>query len=273
MAQLATVATFGFGDFDPPVILDLFRRMGCTHAQFYRNEDNPPCMQEVPAIISNAGLIIDSIHGVFGDKYDPSAPDDAARKAAVEVYRREGELALELGGPMVVVHPAPMLPPTRKVPDGERARREAPLLRSMRELAEIGRRQGVVYLFENLTGQALIGHDPLRLAQWIRQINSPNLRMCFDTGHARLTGQVASSIQACKDVIAYLHVHDNDGVNDSHLMPGDGVIDWPSVGMAISGGKLSCSAMLEVFYLQDKLQTYLNAGFLKNIKPWLGVAS
>jgi sugar phosphate isomerase/epimerase len=271
MAQLATVATFGFPDFDPPVILDLFRRLGCTRAQFYRNEDNPPVEQDVLRICRDAGLVIDSIHGVFGDKYDPSSPDPALRQAAVDVYRREGELALRLGGPMVVVHPAPMLPPTRDVPPEDRALRVAPLLQSMRDLADIGRRLGVVYLFENLTPKALIGQDPRQLADLIRQVASDHLRMCFDTGHAQLTGSVAPSISACSDVIAYMHVHDNDGREDSHLMPGDGVMNWNSVGHAISDADLRCSAMLEVFYLRDKLAEYLKPPFPDRLKQWLAI--
>ena len=110
MASLSTVAAFGFGDFDPPQMLELYRRLGCTSCQFYRNEANPPAVADVRRITADAGLAVDSIHGVFGEAYDPSSLDESHRRQTVEVYRREAELAAELGGPMVVVHPAAPVP-------------------------------------------------------------------------------------------------------------------------------------------------------------------
>ena len=57
------------------------------------------------------------------------------RKFAMETYRAEAGIAAELGGPMVVVHPSPLLleKPTDLKARGEH---EAPLRRSMEELAQ-----------------------------------------------------------------------------------------------------------------------------------------
>ena len=37
-----------------------------------------------------------------------------------------------------------------------------------------------------------------------------------------------------KDKLVTLHVHDNDGVNDLHRFPFDGVINWESFAKALS---------------------------------------
>lgn len=270
MPRLATVAAFGFDDFDPPQTLALYRRLGCRSSQFYRNEDNPPTPADAIAICNEAGVPIDSIHGVFGVAYDPSQPDEQARRQTLDTYRREGELALGLGGPMVVVHPSPMVDGKRKPTPAERAERVAPLQRSMEELARIGEQQGIVYLIENLPGTFWIGDSPADLAGWIRQIDSPHVRMCFDTGHALISGTL-DQLPDVADTIGYLHLHDNDGFKDNHLMPGDGAIDWPALGRALAGSDLDLPLMLEVFYLADKLTGCVDAGLADRFADWFAL--
>ncbi len=271
MARLSTVAAFGFDDFDPPRTLSLYRRLGCTSCQFYRNESNPPTVDHAVAVTRDVGLPIDSIHGVFGPSYDPSHPDEQVRQNAVNVYRREGELAAELGGPMVVVHPAPISPEALPITPAQRNRRIAPLRKSMEELARAGENLGVTYLWENIPNNYFIGNDPIQLADLLRQTGSPHARMCFDTGHALMTGTVADRLAACADVIGYMHVHDNDGKEDSHFMPGDGVIAWEPVRDALRAAKLDVAAMLEVFYLDDKLSACVDSDLPRKLADWLDV--
>jgi sugar phosphate isomerase/epimerase len=270
MPPLATVLTFGFPDFHPPAILSLYRRAGCTVGQFYRNPNNQPALQDVKSICGDAGLAIDSIHGVFGDAYDPSSPDESVRRFAIDTYREEAAVALELGGPMVVVHPSPLL---AMAPEdlNEAAEHEAPLRRSLEDLARAGEELGVVYLIENLPPNTWIGSDSIALGAMVRDIDSPHLRMCFDVGHAYINGAIANQLAGCADVIEYLHIHDNDGQEDSHLMPGDGHIDWSSVGENITRHAMNSPMMLEVFYLADRLESELSDGLGSRLADWLRI--
>ena len=272
MPQLTTTAAFGFADFDPPVILSLYQQLGCVSCQFYRNEANPPTVGEAIEVTGELGLAIDSIHGVFGPKYDPSSESESERRAVVDVYRREGELALELGGPMVVVHPAAPAPDSAAVSETERASREGPLIRSMEELARIGEELGVVYLMENIPANYWCGEDPVKLAGWIRRIDSPWLRMCFDTGHALMTGTIDDRLVEVMDVVDYLHIHDNDAVTDSHLMPGDGKTDWQSLGRTILDHGIHQPLMLEVFYLEDHLRRLVAEGLGQRFDGWFDLS-
>lgn len=267
MPRLATVAAFGFDDFHPPQTLALYQRMGCRTSQFYRNEANPPAVDEAVGVCNDAGLPIDSIHGVFGNAYDPSSPDEDSRRKTVDVYKREGELALALGGPMVVVHPSPMTPDTREPTTAERQARLAPLMRSMEELARAGEDHGVVYLMENLPATFWIGHEPAVLAGWVREIDSPYLRMCFDTGHALITGTL-DQLGDAADVIEYMHLHDNDRTQDNHLMPGDGVTEWRALGEEVLAHNLHVPLMLEVFYLADQLAASVDGPLPDQMTEW-----
>ena len=51
-------------------------------------------------IAADAGVPFDSMHGLFGPQYDPASPVESTRKFAVETYKAEGELSLQLGGPV-----------------------------------------------------------------------------------------------------------------------------------------------------------------------------
>jgi sugar phosphate isomerase/epimerase len=260
MPELATVAAFGFPDFHPPVILDLYRRLGCTSSQFYRNTANPPAEADAMAICRDAGVPITSLHGVFGSDIDPSSPDEPLRRRSVDRYIGEGELALRLGASSVVVHPSPLTPGSKHMSDGDRSTRRSRLSRSMEELADMGERIGV-------------GHDVADMARMIRAIDHPRLRMCLDMGHAFITDDLPARLTDCRDVITYLHVHDNDGTIDSHQMPGDGTTDWAKVAAALDSYDANVPAMLEVFYLRDKLAEMADAGLGAKLRQWLAITS
>jgi sugar phosphate isomerase/epimerase len=53
-----------------------------------------------------------------------------------------------------------------------------------------------------------------------------DLKVCFDTGHAHLAGGVQSAFRTLRDRIGAIHLHDNHGEKDEHLLPFEGVIDW-----------------------------------------------
>ena len=50
---------------------------------------------------------------------------------------------------------------------------------------------------------------------------------CFDTGHALLCGlDMRDALVKLGDRISAFHVHDNNGINDQHLAPYMGILDW-----------------------------------------------
>ncbi|MDO4740219.1 MAG: sugar phosphate isomerase/epimerase family protein, partial [Eubacteriales bacterium] len=57
-------------------------------------------------------------------------------------------------------------------------------------------------------------------------LDSPHVAMCLDTGHAHVNGCLPEITRVMKNRIRYIHLHDNDGVRDSHRAPGMGSIDW-----------------------------------------------
>lgn len=194
----------------------------------------------------------DSIHGLFGADIDPSSPDREHRDACLRIYEQEARLALELGVDSVVVHPSANRADYQSYDPGQ-----AQALEAMRwphfddfakRLIEVGEKLGVTFLIENVPYAFPLGHNPSALAERIRFHNNPRLRMCFDTGHAHVTDDVARALEKCAPVIDYLHIHDNDGIMDNHRMPGDGTINWARFSASLAKADLRVPCMLEVFY-------------------------
>lgn len=73
--------------------------------------------------------------------------------------------------------------------------------------------------------------DGLRL---IREIGSERLGILLDTGHANVNGEnLAQMVLSLKDVPFHIHVDDNHGDSDAHMIPGEGSINFSSFVRAL----------------------------------------
>ena len=73
-----------------------------------------------------------------------------------------------------------------------------------------------------------------------------HIGVCLDLGHAHITVGVAQAIAAMGNRIASVHVHDNHGLKDEHLWPGDGTIEWPDPVEALKKLATPPATVLEI---------------------------
>ena len=60
-------------------------------------------------------------------------------------------------------------------------------------------------------------------------MDSPNIGICLDTGHANVFGQdLGDVVRLCAPYLRVVHVHDNNGEQDQHLLPYLGTANWDS---------------------------------------------
>lgn len=93
------------------------------------------------------------------------------------------------------------------------------------ELRIFAKQRGVEILLENIPN-ALSSAE--RLMHFL-EITHLDLGFCLDTGHAHMNEGVAEAFHIMRDRIRSTHVHDNDGVHDTHFFPylkNGGTIDW-----------------------------------------------
>jgi len=103
---------------------------------------------------------------------------------------------------------------------------------ALKELTEYVRDTDLVICLENIYRTAPEVEDLLEL---IDHVGSDHLGICLDTGHLNLESKKQKEfILKAGDRLQALHIADNDGSSDQHLMPyGRGNIDWNEVTTAL----------------------------------------
>lgn len=105
---------------------------------------------------------------------------------------------------------------------------------SVRQVAEYARGGPTIICLENMTtGSKLItADDLLRIAE---ATGAANVALCLDTGHANISGvDCASFIHQAGSKLKAVHIADNLGSNDDHLLPyGRGAVKWTKVMKAL----------------------------------------
>jgi sugar phosphate isomerase/epimerase len=271
MIRLGTVAPIGFDDFDPGEWLACYREMGCQVVQAYRNQSRAVSLAQIQEGIAAGGLPCDSLHGIFGEEFDPSAPDETHRCFAVESHKREGELCQRLGGKLVVVHCATIR--AHGVSAAERAQRVAQLKKSIEALGRFGADNDMIYAFENLPGYHAIGYDVAELAGILRDVAAPNTGMCFDSGHANMVCDPVAAVAQTAGQMIYAHISDNNGQADEHEMITCGSIDAEGLARALRGVGYDGTFMLEVFYPLQRLRALLAEGIADRLARILRIAN
>jgi sugar phosphate isomerase/epimerase len=114
---------------------------------------------------------------------------------------------------------------------------------ALEHLGAFARPLGVRLLVENLVSEPT---TPEHLLMILELGHLDNVGVCLDLGHAHITVGIAEAIGVLGKHIASVHVHDNHGVKDEHLWPGDGTIDWPAAASALRALASPPAAVLEI---------------------------
>ena len=60
-------------------------------------------------------------------------------------------------------------------------------------------------------------------------LDSPSLQFCLDTGHANMTRNTGELLDALAPWLNYVHLADNQGIDDDHAAYGEGTVAWEDV--------------------------------------------
>lgn len=166
------------------------------------------------------GITVTSIHLPFSpfDKVDISNPTlaDASVDMMIDIIRRAMAENMYMSSKFVV-HAS-----GEPIADSERRERMECAKRSLKRLAEAAAECGATIAVENLP-RTCLGRDSAEVAELISA--HPLLRVCFDTNHL-LTESHADFLKALGPKIVTTHISDYDFVDERHLLPGEGKIDW-----------------------------------------------
>ncbi len=154
-----------------------------------------------------------------------AATETDAREAAIEKTIQAIRAFRPLGARVAVIHPS--APGKAGTGDTYEA-----LEASIERLLPLVEETDAVLALENIPS-ALGRAEPL--AGFVSRIDHPRLKICIDTGHALITEgeNTKNAVERLAPFCAATHLHDNDGRNDAHLIPGEGAFEWPSFFAAL----------------------------------------
>ena len=138
-----------------------------------------------------------------------------------ELVERTLRCASILGAKYLVVHPCCHIGTRELADDDEYIPHNAEMIKPLLEPAE---RYGIILLTENLLNGA--SNRVQVVSRLVEEVDSPWFGWCYDVGHAHSEGDSLENFRAVSVAPLSLHVHDNDGTYDEHLIPGYGNLDW-----------------------------------------------
>jgi sugar phosphate isomerase/epimerase len=208
---------------------------------------------------ADSGLEIGQTHAPFygPDKYMTQYDE------VIEIQKRAIAATSFLGSEYVVIHP--IMTKERKY-NNDYERNKEIILKYYTDLIPTLKEYGVYLAVENMFSWDSVEKcicptactTAEEMAEYIDELGE-RFVACLDIGHINLIHQkgyehvnFAHMIKTLGHRIKTLHVHDNDGINDEHLPPFAGNIDWNLVMTCLKGIGYSGNLSLEA----DNFMTY-----------------
>ena len=200
----------------------------------YDDKEFEEYIRKEKSLADSAGICISQVHGPW--RWPPMDATPADRAERREKMARSMHAARLLGAKYWVVHPImPFGVDDMKM--GKEAETKTLNIEFMRELLKIAKREGVIICLENMPFLNFSLSSPSAIAKIVEEIGDPSFAMCLDTGHANNSKNFESPAEAMRrfgQYIKALHVHDNKGKGDDHMMPFEGTIDWKDFSAALN---------------------------------------
>lgn len=202
---------------------------GFTHVELFAARThldyaNPTAVADLHGWLAEAGLELASVHapiaggfsaGRWTDPFSIASADRGERERAVEEATLALQIARRLPFRVLVVH---LGWPRPAINSRDAARR------SVEALAAAAEPLGVTVAVEVIQNEL---SQPGSLVKFVEDtVQSGRVSICLDCGHAHVDGDLIDAIETVSEHLAHVHVHDNGGRTDEHLVPFDGTIDW-----------------------------------------------
>jgi len=179
------------------------------------------------AAMARWGVACRSVHLDFELDYDISSSDESIRRSTVDDMKRALAAGRALGADIAVLHGS-----DEAVAAHTRARRIEILKSSLAELCSAARASGIRLALELLPRDCLA--NTTREALFITGgLPEETIGFCFDVNHVNLREDPPLAVEALSGRIFTFHISDNDGVEERHWFPFEGVIDWAAFMAAV----------------------------------------
>jgi sugar phosphate isomerase/epimerase len=203
-------------------------------AQTHFDYHNPAVVSDLQQWLAEARLELHAVHAPVSDPANNrpgeymsiASAEPKARAQAMAEVERALQIARRIPIEVFVVHLG--WPRAHKGFGG--SNRDA-ARRSIEELFALSEPLGVRIAIEVIPNDLSRPGSLVHLAE--EDLESEDVGICLDFGHAHLEGDLVDAIEIVSGHLLSIHVHDNRGRADDHLVPYEGTIDWPAAITAL----------------------------------------
>jgi sugar phosphate isomerase/epimerase len=208
-------------------VLEAFERAGVDRMEVgtppgHFDHGDPKQPWQIASAISRTDLTPIAIHAPFGPAVDFASERREHRDAGIKAAFAAARALLAHPGAIVVAHPSDLARDS-----GDTTARLRHALECLLLIDACCRDLGLRLAVETPLPH-LVGGHPDEL-MWLLDRLPPSVGMCLDTGHAHLGRYIDAFIALAGPRLLHVHMHDNHGTHDDHLIPGRGAIDWCAV--------------------------------------------
>ncbi|MEM6319187.1 MAG: sugar phosphate isomerase/epimerase family protein [Bacteroidota bacterium] len=204
-------------------IIEKIKKAGFDGIEVPIGDGDAPDYRKVGDFLKSLDMTCTAVSSLFEEE-NPASPDARVRQKGVDALKWRIDMAAEMDASVICgpFHSA-FASFSGEPPKEEERQWSAEVLASA---AEYAAGTGVVLTPETLNRFECYLFNTLgSIAELLRTVNHPNLRMIYDTHHAHIEEKSqALAIQQNADLIAHVHISEND-----RGTPGTGQIHWNDV--------------------------------------------
>jgi len=190
-------------------------------------------IEQIAAWLGEYGLALCDLHGSEGVEKCWHSPREYERQAGVELVRNRIAMVARLGSDVVIMHIG-----SEPIRGEERSRYWEQLWRSLDAIEPFARKHGVRIAIEN-------GIFP-QLRKVLERYPPDYVGLCYDSGHGNVSKDGLDEVEALKDRLISMHLHDNDGTGDQHKLLFTGTVDWPRLARTVATSAYGKCVSMEV---------------------------
>lgn len=180
---------------------------------WWEDEDTPWLVKKesMPQLVRDRGLVLENLHVPYNDSSELWSENESVRSEFIQRHIGWLQDCANYHIPMMVMHLTEGLNPP--APNGEG-------LKSFLELVKVAEELEVTIAIENTRRSDNVPY-------LLSKIQSNYLGFCYDSSHHFLSDkQDFSLLDNFGERLVTTHLSDNDGLEDRHWLPEQGIIDW-----------------------------------------------